>query len=152
MDTNRPAGLLEGEEVVAMMRVRFTGGLPTNIDPNAQVTMRRQTMIQRRAYAHWARRAAAAGFPIAGPEMILGVTKERLIVWRPRLFGTRPKRFAGALSLSRIDSASVHRKLFASALTLLFDNGAIVGVEATRTSRLRQFAAAIPTYIDHKAR
>ena len=93
MEDNRPAGLLDGEEILALIRVRFTGGLPTNIDPGAHATMRRQTVVQRHAYAHWARRAAAAGFPIAGPEMILGVTKERLLVWRPSVLRGQPRRF-----------------------------------------------------------
>ena len=47
------------------------------------------------------------------------------------------KRFAGALPLSRIRRAGVHRTVFASVLTLLFDDGTIVGVETMRGRRLR---------------
>jgi hypothetical protein len=46
----------------------------------------------------------------------------------------------------------VRRRVFAAVLTMLFEEGAIVGVETTRATRLRTFAAAIPTYNDHKAR
>jgi hypothetical protein len=114
--------------------------------------MYRPSVVQRHAYAHWARRAAAAGFPVAGPEMILGITQERLLVWRPALLRSRPRRFAGAVPLSRIHSAGVHRRVFASILTLLLEHGTIVGVETMRGARLRQFAACIPSYTDHKAR
>jgi hypothetical protein len=84
--------------------------------------------------------------------MILGVTQERLLVWRPALLRSRPRRFAGAITLSRINSAGVHRKLFASVLTLLLDQGKLVGVETLRSARLRRFAASIPSYTDYKAR
>ena len=84
--------------------------------------------------------------------MILGVSHERLLVWRPALLRSRPRRFAGAIDLSRIHSAGVHRKVFASVLTLLLDGGKLVGVETFRSSRLRRFAAAIPSYTGNKAR
>ena len=41
------------------------------------------------------------GVPIAGLEMILGITQERLLVWRPALMRSRPRRFAGAVPLAR---------------------------------------------------
>jgi hypothetical protein len=84
--------------------------------------------------------------------MILGVSRERLLVWRPALLRSRPRRFAGAIDLAQIHSAGVHRKLFASVLTLLLADGKLIGVETLRTSRLRRFAAAIPSYTDYKAR
>jgi hypothetical protein len=139
-------GLLEGEEIVALLSVRFSPGMPTTLDASAPAGMRRPSVVQRHAYAHWARAASAAGFPIAGPEMILGVTQERLLVWRPGFIRSRPRRFAGGISLSRIQSAAVHRRVFSSVLTLLFEQGTIVGVETMRGSRLRTFATSIPAY------
>jgi hypothetical protein len=149
---DRLDGLRDDEEVVAMLRVRFSAGLPANITGTPTPTMFRQTVVQRHAYAQWAQRCAAIDFPVAGPEMILGVTQERLLVWRPAFIRSRPRRFAGAVDLARIRSAGVRRRVFASVLTMLFEDGAIVGVETSRASRLRQFAAAIPTYNDRKAR
>jgi hypothetical protein len=145
-------GLLDGEELIALLAVRYSPGLQTDLDETAPSGLRRPSVVQRHAYAHWVRRAAAAGFPIAGPEMILGVTQERLLVWRPALLRSRPRRFAGAIALSQIHSAGVHRKLFASVLTLLLGQGKLVGVETLRSSRLRRFATAIPSYTDYKAR
>ena len=150
--TNRPEGLLDGEELVALISVRYSPGMQTDLEEAAPAGMRRPSIVQRQAYALWVRRSAAAGFPIAGPEMILGVTDERLLVWRPALLRSRPRRFAGAINLSQIHSAGVHRKLFASVLTLLLDQGKLVGVETLRSARLRRFAAAIPSYTDYKAR
>ncbi|MDQ1535430.1 MAG: hypothetical protein QOF28_3191 [Actinomycetota bacterium] len=150
--TARPEGLLDGEELVALLPVRYSPGLQADLDEAAPSGMRRPSVVQRHAYAHWVRCASAAGFPIAGPEMILGVTQERLLVWRPALLRSRPRRFAGAIALSRINSAGVHRKLFASVLTLLLDQGKLVGVETLRSARLRRFAASIPSYTDYKAR
>jgi hypothetical protein len=148
----RPDGLLEGEEIVAQLAVRFSPGAPTNLETTATPSMYRPSVVQRHAFAHWALRSAAAGFPIAGPEMILGITQERLLVWRPAFLRSRPRRFAGAVPLSRIHSAGVHRRLFASVLTLLLEHGTIVGLETMRGARLRQFAAHIPSYSDYKSR
>ena len=151
-EPGRLDGLLEGEEIVAMLSVRYSAGMQTEVESTATPTMFRPSVVQRHAYAYWSRRSASAGFPIAGPEMVLGVTPERLLVWRPGPLRGRPKRFAGALPLSRIQSAGVHRRVFATVLTMLMDQGTIVGVESLRGSRLRAFAATIPTFNDHRAR
>jgi hypothetical protein len=152
VDVDRPEGLLEGEDIAALVAVRFSPGATTNLDTAPTPSLYRPSVVQRHAFAHWAQRSAAAGFPIAGPEMILGITQERLLVWRPAFLRSRPRRFAGAVPLSRIHSAGVHRRVFASILTLLLEHGTIVGVETIRGTRLRQFAAHIPSYTDYKAR
>ena len=153
MASGDPDGLLEGETVIAFLRVRFSGGMPTDIDSAAQRTsVYRQTVTQRHAYAQWARRSQTVGFPIAGPEMILGITQERLVVWRPALLRSRPRRYAGAVALPRIRTAGVHRRVLASVLTLLFEEGSIVGLETMHGTRLREFAQHIPTYTDYKSR
>jgi hypothetical protein len=149
---NHPVGLLDGETIVALLRVRFSAGMPANLEAIGRTTARPPTLVQRHAYARWARHSDAVGFPIAGPEMIVGITQERLLVWRPAFLRSRPRRYAGAVALSRIRQAGVRRRVFTSVLTLLLDDGAIVGVETVWGSRLRRFAVAIPTYTDHKAR
>ena len=149
---NGPDGLLDGEAIVAMLRVRFSAGLPATIMGAPAPSMFRPTVVQRHAFMKWAERSAAVEFPVAGPEMILGITEERLLVWRPALIRSAPRRFAGAVDLSRIRSAGVRRRVFSSVLTMLFEDGAIVGVETTRAARLHRFATAIPTFNDHKAR
>jgi hypothetical protein len=135
-----------------MLRVRFSPGMPADVATSGKTTVRAPTIIQRHAYALWARRAGTAGFPIPGPEMILGITQGRLLAWRPALIRSRPRRYAGAIPLARINSAGVHRRIFSSVLTMLLDDGAIVGVQTVHTKQLRRFAAAIPSYTDNKAR
>jgi hypothetical protein len=149
---DRPDGLHDGETVLALLAVRFSAGMPSNVEAATAPGMHRPAVVQRHAFAHWAQRSAAVGFPVAGPEMILGVTAERLLVWRPAFVRSRPRRFAGAVPLSRIQRAGVHRRVFASVLTLLFEQGEIVGVETMRGSRLRAFASALPAYTDYRAR
>jgi hypothetical protein len=147
-----PDGLLDDETIVALLRVRFSAGMPATITGAQTQSMIRPTVAQRHAYATWAHRCSGIGFPVAGPEMILGITDQRLLVWRPALLRSRPGRFAGAVELSRIRSAGVRRRVFAAVLTMLFEDGAIVGVETSRATRLRNFATGIPTYRDHRAR
>jgi hypothetical protein len=149
---DRFPGLLEGEELVALLSVRYSPGMPAAIDQAEPAGMARPSVAQRQAYALWVTRATAARFPIAGPEMILGISHERLLVWKPALLRSRPRHFAGAIALTKIHSAGVNRKLFASVLTLLLDGGKLVGVETLRSSRLRRFATAIPSYTDYKPR
>jgi hypothetical protein len=149
---DRPDGLLDDEELHALLAVRFSPGTQTHIDAATQPSMFRPAVVQRHVYAKWVQSSSAAGFPIAGPEMILGVTSDRLLVWRPALLRSRPRRLAGALALPEIRSAGVHRRIVASVLTLLFADGTIVAVETLRASRLRAFAEAIPTYTDRRDR
>jgi hypothetical protein len=151
-EADRPDGLLDGETIVALTRVRFSPGMPTNLETIGRTTPRPPSVVQRHAYARWAKHCDSVAFPIAGPEMILGVTQERLLVWRPGFLRSRPRRFAGAVELSRIRRAGVQRRVFKSVLTLLLEDGAIVGVETTWSSRLREFAAAIPSSTEHNAR
>jgi hypothetical protein len=145
-------GLHDGEELVALISVRFSAGMPSSLDEAPKSGMNRPSVVQRHAYAHWARNASTIGFPIAGPEMILGITQERLLVWKPAFIRSRPKRFAGAIPLGRIQSAGVQRRVFASVLTLLLEKGSLVGLETMRGARLRRFAVGIPSYNDYKAR
>lgn len=135
-----------------MLSVRYSAGAPTSLSDAPKPGMHRPSVVQRHAYANWSWHASSVGFPVAGPEMILGVTKERLLIWRPSFLRSRPRRFAGSIPLSRIQRAGVHRRLFASVLTLLFEEGTIVGVETMRTTRLRRFAATIPSYTEYKSR
>jgi hypothetical protein len=149
---DRPDGLLEGEELLDLLSVRYSAGMQTHVDSAPSKSLYRPMMVQRHSYARWSRRSSATGFPVAGPEMVLGITAERLVVWRPGLIRSTPRRYAGAVPLARIQSAGVHRRVFASVLTLLLEQGSIVGVETMRSKRLREFASHIPAYRDYRAR
>jgi hypothetical protein len=141
------------DELLATIAVRFSPGMPIDISAaETHHTMYRPSVVQRHAFAQWSERAYAVGFPVAGPEMVLGVTAEQLLVWRPTFLRTRAGRFAGAIPIERIRRAGMRRRVLASVLVLLFDDGAILGVETLRTARLRAFARAIPTFTDDRAR
>ena len=148
---DRPDGLLEGEELLALLPVRFSAGTQTHISED-QPGMVRPAVAQRFAFARWAQTSSAVGFPIAGPEMVIGITPERLLVWRPSFVRNRPRRFAGAMALSEIRRAGIHRRVIATVLTLMFEDGTIVAVETFRASRLRELATSIPTYPDYRVR
>jgi hypothetical protein len=151
-DRDRLDGLLDGEDLVARISVRFSAGLPARVTDAMQPTLYRPSFVQRHAFADWAARADSVGFPVAGPEMIIGITAERVVVWRPAFLGTRPGRLAGAMALADIRRAGMRRRILASVLVMLFDDGTMVGVETLRTARLRAFATAIPTFSDDRAR
>ena len=148
---DRPEGLHDDETLIATLAVRFSAGIQSSIDETPVNTMYRPVVTQRRSYARWVRTAGRAGFPVAGPEMVLGVSNERLLVWRTALIRARPRRFAGAISLTSIQSAGVHRRVFSTVLTLLLEGGAIIGVETLHGKRLRAFARTIPTFTDFKS-
>jgi hypothetical protein len=147
---HRPEGLHDDEHLIDTLAVRFSSGIQGSIDETPVNTMYRPLVTQRRSYARWVRSATNARFPIAGPEMVLGVSSERLIVWRTALIRARPKRFAGAVPLASIQSAGVHRRVFSTVLTLLMDGGSIVAVESLHGRRVRRFASAIPSFTDFK--
>jgi hypothetical protein len=147
---DRPDGLHDGENLIDTLAVRFSAGMQSSLDDTPVNSMYRPAVTQRHSYARWVRNASRAGFPIAGPEMVIGVSNERLLVWRTGLMRARPKQLAGAVPLATIQSAGVHRRVFATVLTLLLESGSIVGVETWHGRRLRTFASAIPSFNDFK--
>jgi hypothetical protein len=147
---DRPEGLHEDETLIDTLAVRYSAGMQASVTETAPNTLYRQSIAQRRSYARWVRTATTAGFPVAGPEMVLGVTNERLLVWRTALIRARPRQLAGGIPLARIQSAGVHRRVFATVLTLLFESGTIVGLETLHGRHLRTFTTAIPTYTDFR--
>src|SRR4051794_12756793 len=115
---DRPDGLHDDETLIDTLAVRYSAGMQVSITDTPENTMYRPSVSQRRSYARWVRTAKAAGFPIAGPEMVVGVTNERLLVWRTALIRARPKQLVGGVPLSHIQSAGVHRRVLATVLTL----------------------------------
>jgi hypothetical protein len=147
---DRPEGLHDDETLIDTLAVRFSTGIQSTLDEKPVNTLYRPPVTQRRSYLRWVRNANRAGFPVAGPEMVLGVSNERLLVWRTALIRARPKSFAGAVPLSSIQSAGVHRRVLSTVLTLLMEGGTIVTVETLHGRHLRAFAAAIPTFTDFR--
>jgi hypothetical protein len=96
-----------------------------------------------RAFDAWESTARAAGFPTAGPEMLLGVTDRRLVVWRTSFFLARPLDIAEDMPLERIVDVSAVRHGLVTGLAFVLDNGAIIEVEAMRNRRLQGLARAV---------
>ena len=96
-----------------------------------------------RAFDAWTEIARAAGFPTAGPDMMLGVTRTRLVVWQTSFFLGRPVAVAGTMPLERVAQVHAVRHGIVTGLAFVVADGTIIEVEAIRGRRLRRLAAAI---------
>lgn len=134
------AGLALGERLHAHVTMSFRGSTAAS----AQSTFALRSLRNRqRQFQAWFESAQAAGFPALGPDMVLGVTDERLLVWRPSFFLSRPGRLAGAISIATILDVACARRGFVTSLSLLFEGGRIVEFEAMRGRKVRRFAALL---------
>ena len=87
--------------------------------------------------------ADVAGFKTDGPEMVLGLTEHRLVVWKTTFWFSRLADIAGEVPLAKVhDVATVRHGLFTS-LAIAFKDGQIVEVEAMRGRRLRHLATTM---------
>ena len=93
-----------------------------------------------RAFDAWETGARAGGFPTAGPEMVIGVTDRRLVVWRTSFVLARPVEIAEGMPLERIIELSVVRHGLVTGVAFVLDNGTIVEIEAMRSRTLRRLA------------
>lgn len=100
-----------------------------------------------RAFDAWTEIARAAGFPTAGPDMMLGATATRLVVWRTSFFLGRAVEVAGTMPLARIAQVGAVRHGIVTGLAFVVADGTIVEVEAIRGRRLRRLAATIQTVL-----
>ncbi len=98
--------------------------------------------MRQRAYEDWRHAVEAAGFPTAGPEMVLAVTNQRLLVCRTTFVLSRPSTVEGAVELSRIADVATTRRGLVTGLAFALSNGQIIEGEAIGGPRLRRFAAA----------
>jgi hypothetical protein len=126
-------GLEPGEALLARMTVTFRGSLAANWRGLGLASSRTRL----KEFQVWAEAAGPAGFPIARPEMTLGVTDRRVVVWTPTFWLGRPKELAGGIPFSRLAVVEVYRQGLAAALTFGFTNGQFVEVESMRARRLR---------------
>lgn len=137
----QPDGIETGEALIAVVPVSFAG--------SAAITMRgafslRASHLRRVAVDEWARAADQCGFPFAGGDMIVAISDQaRIHVWRPRFFVARPGHHRGWFPAVRIDQVGVVRRGAITRLTLLVDDGTLIGFESIRARRLRAFADAI---------
>lgn len=99
---------------------------------------------RRGAIALWASMADGCGFPVAGGDMVLGLSDQRRVhVWRPRFWRARPGNHAGWFPCTRIVQVAATRQMLTARMTWLIDDGAMLGFESMHARRLRAFADAV---------
>jgi len=132
-------GLDAGERLRAYAPASFRGATAAS---SRGVYAVHSTAARMRAYDAWAAAASAAGFPTGGPDMVIGVTDERLVVWRTSFLSGRPVEVAGDLPLARIAQVGAARHGIVTGVAFVV-GGAVVEVEAVRGRRLRRLAAEV---------
>lgn len=132
-------GLDPDEPVVERMTVAFRGSLAASTRGLALATSRNRLKV----FHAWAEVAEQAGFPTGKPEMVLGVTARRMIVWQPSFWFGRPAGVIGDVPLERVVNVEVYRQGLAAVMAIGFTNGLFVEVESMRPRRMRRLRDAI---------
>ena len=102
------------------------------------------TRQRTQAFHAWRMHAESVGFPTAGPEMWLGLTDSRLIVWGTTFMLSRPSQIKGSVPLDRLVDVAIARHGVATGLAIVLDSGQFVEVEdhaRAATAPLRRHAA-----------
>jgi hypothetical protein len=133
-------GLGPDEHLVASAAVSFRGAAVASSQSMLALGSARARM---RHYDAWRTAAAQAGFPTAGPEMVIGVTEERLVVCRTTFWLGRADRVEAGISLRDIADVAVTRHGLVTGLAFVLTNGAIIEVEAMLGRRLRRFGTVL---------
>ena len=133
-------GLEPGEQLLARAPVSFRGATAASVRSTFAMSSARKRMA---AYDAWRAQADTMGFTTAGPEMVLGVTDARLVVWRTTFWLNRPESITGKMPLARILDVATARHGAVTSMALALDTGEIVEVEALRGRRLRALAATL---------
>jgi hypothetical protein len=133
-------GLDPGEQLLATTAASFRGALIASVRSTVAFGSNR---IRNRAFDAWRVAAEGAGFPTAGPEMVLAVTDRRVLVYHTSFWAERPQALAGAMPRARVLQVATGRHGAIVSLALALESGAIVELEAMRGRRLRRFARAL---------
>jgi hypothetical protein len=140
-------GLEPDEHIVERMTVAFHGALAASTRGLALASSRARL----KQFHVWEEVAHSAGFPTDKPEMIIGVTAQRLVIWTPSFWFGRPHHLVGEILISRVINAEVYRQGLAYVLAVGFSNGMYVEVEAMRGRRLRRLRDAIRAQLPQKS-
>jgi hypothetical protein len=141
----RPALELDpDEELRAYANVSFRGALAASARSTIALGSAR---MRQNIYAAWAHDAVDAGFPAAGPEMVLALTNRRIHVCRVSFWANRAAEVEGTLELDRIHAVATERHGLVVGLAFVFTNGHVVEIEAMRGGRVLRFARAVQNEI-----
>ena len=139
MDRRLP-GLEPAERLLAHAPASFRGATAASVRSTFALGAARKRL---NAYYDWREHADAAGFTTAGPDMVVGVTDQRLVVWETTFWLSRPGSIVGRVALPKIGEVATARHGLVTGLALAFTTGAIVEIEAMRGLRLHRLADAI---------
>jgi hypothetical protein len=95
------------------------------------------------AYHVWREHAQSVGLTTVGPEMVIGVTDRRLVVWSTTFWMNRPDRIVGHVTLAEVAEVATTRHGLVTGLALALTSGQIVELEAMRGRRLRRLATTL---------
>ena len=133
-------GLERDERLISRAPASFRGATAASIRSTFALGSAR---ARRQAHYAWVRQAEAVGFPAAGPEMWLGLTESRLIVWSTTFMLSRPGTVEGVVPLAHVAEVATARHGLVTGLAVALTTGQFIEVEAMRGRRLRRFAAAL---------
>ncbi|MGO9874499.1 MAG: hypothetical protein ACLPVY_11925 [Acidimicrobiia bacterium] len=146
MDFRRP-GLDPDERLLARAPASFRGATAASARSTLALSAARKRMD---AYFAWREHAERVGFTTTGPEMVLGVTNARLVVWSTTFWLSRPAAIAGKVPLTDVAEVATSRHGIVTGLAVALKNGAVVEVEAMRGRRLRRLADALQAALEDR--
>jgi hypothetical protein len=102
------------------------------------------------AFAVWEHGTAQLGFAPEEPEMVLGVTDDRLLAWRTSFLRGRPVEVPASLPVENLYDVVTTRHGLLTGVSFVTAGGGIIEVEAMRGRALRRLAAEVRTVIDER--
>ena len=136
-----------GEELLATARASFRGAAAATTRATFSLGSGRMRM---RAFDAWHDVAIVSGFPLVPPDMVIGVTPNRVLFGKPTFWGRNPSAYWSAVDLDRIAQVATVRHGFVTGVAFGFTHGAIVEVEAVRARPLRHVVEVIDTLLRSK--
>jgi hypothetical protein len=137
------------EEFIASVPASFRGAAAASTRSMFALGSAR---MRQRIYEDWRHAVEKAGFPTAGPEMVLAVTNQRVVVFRTTFLANRPATVGGSIDLARIGDIATARHGIVTSLAFALNNGQVIEVEAMRRGRLERFAGHVRAALEHTAR
>jgi hypothetical protein len=139
--------LRDGEELRAHVQVSFRGAATTSTRATFALGSAR---MRNKVYLAWESAVEQAGFPTAGPEMVLALTNERLIACRTTFWAGRPGDVNGEMDVAKIHAVATARHGLVTSLAFALTNGQVIELEAMRGGAIRRFADAVQAVLDER--
>jgi hypothetical protein len=139
LDNEHP-GLAPDEQLLVRTPASFRGAMATSITSTIALGSARKRLA---AYNAWRMQADVVGFKTAGPEMMLGLTDRRLVIWKTTFWFNQAAEISGDVAFAKLHDVAAVRHGLLTSVAFAFTDGQFVEVEAMRGRRLRHLAAAL---------